>query len=163
MRARRSVHLASLVCAPACAIVSPLQPSFLLFCRRASRRSDGGASPGTHLHAAFSSSEREVPARHHCLGQILAPGLLLGREFAVVDRKPSRSRKPERSRPPWRAELRLTRTAFWRRRIDFRDLVKTIGLGIVRPGDERAAHFCAVPSGFDAKSKRLFDRDAARR
>ena len=163
MRVRRSVHPGSLVCAPACAIVSPLQPSFLLSCRRASRRSDGGASPGTHLHAAFSSSEREVPARHHCLGQILAPGLLLGREFAVVDRKPSRSRKPERSRPPWRAELRLTRTAFWRRRIDFRDLVKTIGLGIVRPGDERAAHFCAVPSGFDAKSKRLFDRDAARR
>ena len=48
-------------------------------------------------------------------------------------------------------------------RIYFRDLVKTIGLGIVRPGDERATHFCAVPSGFDAKSKRLFDRDAARR
>ena len=163
MRVQRSAHPGSLVCAPACAIVSPLQPSFLLSCRRASRRSDGGASPGTHLHAAFSSSEREVPARYHCLGQILAPGLLLGRGIRCGHRRPSRSRKPGRRRRHWRAEIRLTRTAFCRGRIDFRDLVKAIGLGIVRPGDEGAAHFCAKPSGFDAKSKRLFDRDAARR
>jgi hypothetical protein len=50
-----------------------------------------------------------------------------------------------------------------RRRIDLRDLDKAIGLGIVRPGDERSAHFCAVPAGYDAKPKRLFCLDVTRR
>ena len=61
------------------------------------------------------------------------------------------------------ARIRLPKSAFCRRRIDFRDPEKAIGLGIVRSGDERAAHFCAVPSGLDTKPKRLVDLDVARR
>ena len=52
---------------------------------------------------------------------------------------------------------------FGRRRIDLRDLEKAIGFGIVRPGDERPAHFCAVPAGYDAKPKRLLCLDVTRR
>src|SRR6185312_5288332 len=58
---------------------------------------------------------------------------------------------------------RLHLCGFCRRRIDLRDLAKAIGLGVVRPGDERAAHFRAVPSGSDAKPKRLFDLNVAGR
>jgi hypothetical protein len=58
---------------------------------------------------------------------------------------------------------RLLFCGFCRRRIDFRDLAKAIGLGVVRSGDERAAHFRAVPSGSDAKPNRLFDLNVARR
>ena len=49
------------------------------------------------------------------------------------------------------------------RRIDLRDPEKAIGLGIVRPGDKRSAHFCAVPAGYDAKPKRLFCLNVTRR
>src|ERR1700726_935421 len=52
---------------------------------------------------------------------------------------------------------------FGGRRIDFRDLEKAIGLGIVRPGDEGSAHFCTVPAGYDAKPKRLFCLNVTRR
>jgi len=163
LRVRRSVHLGSLVCAPACAIVSPLQPSFLLFCRGLLVEATAAHLPEHTftLHSLLQNAK--------CLLDIIVSDKELHRacssdvEFVVVDRRPPRSRKPGRRRRHRRAEIRLTRTAFCRRRIDFRDLVKTIGLGIVRPGDERTAHFCAVPSGFDAKSKRLFDSDAARR
>lgn len=61
------------------------------------------------------------------------------------------------------AQIRLPKSAFCRRRIDFRDPEKAISLGIVRSGDERAAHFCAVPSGLDTKPKRLVELDVARR
>jgi hypothetical protein len=50
-----------------------------------------------------------------------------------------------------------------RRRIDLGDLEKAIGFGVVRSGDERTAHFGAVPSGHDAKPERLFCFDVARR
>ena len=50
-----------------------------------------------------------------------------------------------------------------RRRIDLRDLEKTIGLGIVRPGDKRSAHFGAVPAGCDAEPKRLLYLNVTRR
>lgn len=50
-----------------------------------------------------------------------------------------------------------------RRRIDLQDLAQAIGLGVVRPGDERAAHLRAVPTGFDPKPKRLFGLHVARR
>ena len=52
---------------------------------------------------------------------------------------------------------------FFRLRIDLFDLKKTIGFGIVRPGDERSAYFGAVPAGHDAKPKRLFHFDVTRR
>jgi hypothetical protein len=52
---------------------------------------------------------------------------------------------------------------FFRLGIDLFDLKKTIGFGIVRPGDERSAYFGAVPAGHDAKPKRLFHFDVTRR
>jgi hypothetical protein len=54
-------------------------------------------------------------------------------------------------------------TPFFRLRIDLFDPAKAIGFGIVRPGDERSAHFRAVPAGHDAKPKRLFRFDVTRR
>jgi hypothetical protein len=54
-------------------------------------------------------------------------------------------------------------TLFLRLRIDLFDLAKAIGFGIVRPGDERSAHFRAVPAGHDAEPKRLFHFDVTRR
>jgi hypothetical protein len=65
--------------------------------------------------------------------------------------------------PP--GSLRDGRCSFdlYRRRIDFRDPAKAIGLRIVRPGDERPAYFRAVPAGYDAKPKRLFRLDVTRR
>ena len=52
---------------------------------------------------------------------------------------------------------------FFRRRINLCDPAKAIGLGIVRSGDKRSAHFCAVPAGYDAKPKRLFCLNVTRR
>jgi hypothetical protein len=53
--------------------------------------------------------------------------------------------------------------AFSGRRIELCDLAKAIGLGIVRSGDKRSAHFRTVPAGYDAKPKRLFCRNVTRR
>jgi hypothetical protein len=52
---------------------------------------------------------------------------------------------------------------FGRRRIDFCDLAKAVGLGIMRAGDKSSTHFCTVPAGDDAKPKRLLSLDVTRR
>jgi hypothetical protein len=53
--------------------------------------------------------------------------------------------------------------AFSARRIELGDLAKAIGLGIVWSGDKGSAHFRTVPTGYDAKPKRLFCLNVTRR
>jgi hypothetical protein len=62
----------------------------------------------------------------------------------------------------WLSNRRVFRS-FFGRRIELCDLAKAIGLGIVRSGDKRSAHFRAVPAGYDAKPKGLFCLNVTRR
>jgi hypothetical protein len=65
--------------------------------------------------------------------------------------------------PPDSYATGVALTTFCRRWIDLSDLAKAIGLGIMRPRDERSAHFRTVPAGCHAKPERLFCLHVTRR